>query len=145
MRGHRIRGQDTAVNFAIKQAARRVLAVASTALAIQAAAADQPWPMVTGKVLGQAFANHDFGDGVHFAYQFLEGSELHGMNMGKPAKGRWRVTGSELCWHWTKPSGPEECYQVRQQGHAVRLYLDGQEVLSGNLTLLPANQNEVNR
>ena len=38
---------------------------------------------------------------------------------------------------------PEECYQVRQRGQAVRLYLDGQEVLSGNLTPLPANLKEM--
>jgi len=119
--------------------------VVSVTYAIQVAATEKPWPMVRGMALTQAVTNQDFGDGVHFAYQFLEGGELRGMNMGKPAKGSWRVTGSELCWRWAKPSGPAECYQVRQQGQAVRLYLDGQEVLSGNLTPLSSNQNEVKR
>lgn len=127
----------------ITRAGSWAFAVVSVTFAIQAAAAEKPWPMVRGKALTQAFANQDFGDGVHFAYQFLDGGELRGMNMGKPAQGSWRVTGSELCWRWAKPAGPEECYQVRQQGQAVRLYLDGQEVLSGNLTPLLSHPNEV--
>lgn len=128
-----------------KRATRWMFALASMTLCMPAAVADKPWPSVRGKALAQAFANQDFGDGVHFAYQYLESGEMRGMNMGKPAKGSWQVTGNELCWRWVKPSGPEECYQVRQQGQAVRLYLDGQEVLSGNLTPLSPNQNEVKR
>ncbi len=121
----------------------RWVGVAVLVTAINAAAADRGWVLLQGKVLAQALSNQDFGDGVHFAYQFLSGGELRGMNMGKPARGNWRVIGNELCWHWTRPKEPEECYQVRQRGQAVRLYLDGQEVLSGNLTPLPANLKEM--
>ena len=145
MRGHWVRREGVAVRFGIKQAIKWAFAVASVTSALQVAAAEKPWPMARGKALTQAFSNQDFGDGVHFAYQFLDGGELRGMNMGKPATGSWRVTGSELCWRWAKPSGPEECYQVRQRGQAVRLYVEGQEVLSGNLTPLPSNQDEVKR
>ncbi len=108
-------------------------------------AADNGWVRLRGDALTQAFANQDFGDGVHFAYQFLAGGELHGMNMGKPAQGRWRVSGSQLCWRWAKSKDPEECYEVRQHGPAVRLFLDGQEVLSGSLTPLYPNPTEVPR
>ena len=133
------------MNSSFERAARWTLALASVISANQVAAAEKPWPLVRGKALKQVFSNQDFGDGVHFAHQFLEGGELRGMNMGKPAKGSWRVTDSELCWRWAKPLGPEECYQIRQQGQAVRLYLEGQEVLSGNLTPLSSNQDEVKR
>lgn len=121
------------------------LAVVCMTLAMQVGATEKPWPTLRGASLSQAFTNQDFGDGVHFAYQFLADGELRGMNMGKPAKGIWRTTSSELCWRWVKSSEAEECYQVRQQGPAVRLYLDGQEVLSGNLTPLPPNLHEVKR
>lgn len=133
------------MTFRIKQATRLVLAVISVTSAVQVAVADKAWPILRGVSLTQAFANHDFGDGVHFAYQFLDGGELRGMNMGKAAQGIWRVTGSELCWRWAKSSEGEECYQVRQHGQAVRLYLDAQEVLSGNLAPLSPNQSEVKR
>lgn len=127
------------------RAARWCLAVGTVAAVINAAAADQGWVSLRGKTLTQAFANQDFGDGVHFAYQFLPDGELRGMNMGKPAQGRWRVAGNEICWRWAKSRDPEECYQVRQRGTSVRLFLDGQEVLSGNLTPLPPNPTEVTR
>lgn len=127
------------------RAAGWFLAVGVVAAAFNTAAADQRWVSLRGKALTQTFANQDFGDGVHFAYQFQGDGELRGMNMGKPAQGRWRVTGSELCWRWAKSKDPEECYQVRQRGLAIRLFLDGQEVLSGNLTPLPPNPMEVSR
>lgn len=127
------------------RAARGLLAVGAVVAAFSAAAADKGWVSLRGTMLTQAFANQDFGDDIHFAYQFLSDGELRGMNMGKPAQGRWRVAGSELCWHWAKSKDPEECYQVSQRGPAIRLFLNGQEVLSGNLTPLPHNPTEVTR
>ena len=127
------------------RAMRWAIAVLTTAVALSAMAADKGWVMLRGNALTQAFANQDFGDGVHFAYQFQEGGELHGMNMGKPAQGHWRASGSQLCWRWAKSKDPEECYEVHHHGSAVRLFLDGQELLSGNLTPLPPKPTEVTR
>lgn len=127
------------------RAARWPIAWATLAVALNAIAADKDWVMLRGKTLAQAFANQDFGDGVHFAYQFQQGGELRGMNMGKPAQGHWRVAGNQLCWRWAKSKDPDECYEVRRHGPAVRLFLDGQEMLSGNLTPLPPNPTEVPR
>ena len=127
------------------RAARWIFVVTTMTVALNALAADKGWVTLRGMALTQALANQDFGDGVHFAYQFLAGGELHGMNMGNPAQGRWRVSGSQLCWRWDKSKDPEERYEVRRHGPAVRLFLDGQEVLSGNLTPLPANSMEVTR
>ena len=42
-------------------------------VALNALAADKGWVMLPGMALTQASANQDFGDGVHFAYQFLDG------------------------------------------------------------------------
>lgn len=112
------------------------MGVTAFVAAFGAAAADKDWVLLRGQTLTQAFANQDFGDGVHFAYQFLEGGEMRGMNMGQPARGHWWVAGSALCWRWIKSKDPEECYTARRQGSAVRLFLDKQEVLSGNLTPL---------
>ncbi len=118
--------------------------VAATIMAVvfNATATSNGWVELRGNALTQTFANHDFGDGVHFAYQFMVGGALRGMNMGKPAQGHWRVAGNQLCWHWAKSNDPEECYAVRQQGQAVGLFLEGQEVLSGNLTPLRPNSME---
>lgn len=121
------------------------VAVATMAVVFNATAANKGWVELRGNALTQTIANHDFGDGVHFAYQFLAGGELRGMNMGKPAQGHWRVAGNQLCWRWAKSKDPDECYAVRQQGQAIRLFLVGQEVLSGNLTPLRPNSMEVPR
>ncbi len=114
-------------------------------VALNAIAADKGWGTLRGEVLTHAFANRDFGDGVHFAYQYQENGKLHGMNMGKPGQGHWRVARNQLCWRWARSKDPEECFEVRQHGPAVRLFLDGQEVLSGNLTPLPRKPMEVPR
>lgn len=124
------------------RAVRWLIAVATLAVVFHARATDHSWVTLRGNALTQAFANRDFGDGVHFAYQFLVNGELRGMNMGKPAQGHWRVTGNQLCWRWAKSKDPEECYEVRQQSQAVHLFLDGQEMLSGNLTPPPPNSME---
>ncbi len=125
--------------------ARWPIAVAVMAAALNTIAADKGWGTLRGEALTHAFANQDFGDGVHFAYQFQENGELQGMNMGKPAQGHWRVAGNQLCWRWAKSKDPEECYEVRQHGSAIRLFLDGQEVLSGNMSPLPPKPTEVPR
>jgi hypothetical protein len=109
--------------------------VATIAIALNAMAADKGWVKVRGNALTQAFTNQDFGDGVHFAYQFMAAGELRGMNLGKTAQGHWWVTANEICWRWAK--APEECFEVRMQGTSVRLFLDKQEVLAGKLAPLP--------
>jgi len=114
--------------------ARWLIVLASTAIALHAIAADKRWTKLRGNALTQAFTNQDFGDGVHFAYQFMAGGELRGMNMGKPAQGHWRIKASELCWRWAKTT--EECYEVRRQGQYVHLFVDNQEVLAGKLSSL---------
>jgi len=122
-----------------------ICAVLLSALSVTGAVgAGKSWRLARGSELKAAFGNQELADGVHFAYQFEADGRLTGMNMGKPARGTWRVVAGELCWRWTQPKGPEECYQVRQEGQVVRLYVEGQEVLTGTLTpLVTANMNEV--
>lgn len=111
----------------------------------RAIGAEKSWHLVRGSELKGLFGNQELGDGVHFAYQFEADGGLSGMNMGKPARGIWRTVAGDLCWAWNKPKSPEECYQVRQQGQAVRLFIEGQEVLTGTLTpLAPAKSNPPN-
>lgn len=127
------------------RAAGYPIAVLTMAVALHANAADNRWMTLRGRALIETFANQDLGDGVHFAYQFLAGGELRGMNMGKSAHGHWRIASNELCWRWEKSKDLEECYTVRRHGQAVRLFLDGQEVLSGDLIPLAPNQTAVSR
>ena len=95
---------------------------------------EKAWHGIRGKELQALFADRDLGDGTHYAYQFHRGGHLTGMNMGKAARGTWKVTGQYLCWTWSKRASDEECYEVRQKGHEVRLFLDGYEAFSGTLT-----------
>jgi hypothetical protein len=109
-----------------------------------AAGSEKAWRMVRDGNLHALFADQELGDGVHFANQFYRSGRLTGMNMGKPASGTWKVAGRELCWTWTKPASKEECYEVRQRGHEVRMFLDGYEAFSGTLTTIePSPSNEV--
>lgn len=109
-----------------------------------AAGSEKAWRMLWGSNLQALFADQELGDGVHFANQFYHGGRLTGMNMGKPARGTWKVAGRELCWIWIKPASKEECYEVRQYGHEVRMFLDGYESFSGTLTPIePIPSNEV--
>ncbi|HZX31115.1 MAG TPA: hypothetical protein VFF03_07165 [Rhodocyclaceae bacterium] len=94
------------------------------------------WHRVRGDSLQVLFADQDLGDGVHYAYQFHRDGALSGMNMGKPARGTWKVTGPELCYRWNQAGSEEECYEVRRRGHDVRMFRDGYEAFSGTLTPL---------
>jgi hypothetical protein len=109
-----------------------------------AAGSENTWRAVRGSELQALFANQELGDGVHFANQFYRDGRLTGMNMGKPARGTWKVAGRELCWTWIKPESNEECYEVRQRWREVRIFLDGYEAFSGTLTPIELNpSNEV--
>lgn len=121
------------------RAAYCVIALAITATNICAAESDKNWGILRGDALTQAFANQEFADGIHFAYQFSDNGVVTGMDMGKTVQGRWRVRGNQLCWQWNKSKDPEACYQVRRQGLAVSLITGGQEVLSGTMTPLVAS------
>lgn len=106
------------------------LALAGTTSAGQ----EKAWHAVRGNALQALFADQDLGDGVHYADQFHRDGLLTGMNMGKPARGTWKVSGQYLCYTWTRSGSEEECYEVRQRGHEVRMFRDGYEAFSGTLT-----------
>ncbi|WP_128106539.1 hypothetical protein [Azoarcus sp. DN11] len=122
-----------------RRAMSGLVSVAALLAGCPAQATDHAWPVVRGRALADAFTGQDFGDGVHYAYQFLPSGELRGVDMGEPTRGRWRVTASQLCWRWTYAAGQEECYQVRKQEHHVRLFANSREMLAGTLTPLNAN------
>lgn len=110
--------------------ARRVLLVGSlwmgTALAGN-------WQAVEGDVVRSLFSGMEYGDGVHFAYQFRADGTFSGTEMGEDVRGTWRVTKVAMCWKWTRPPGAEECYRVQKDGAEVRLLRDGYEAWWGKL------------
>lgn len=93
----------------------------------------QGWRPVKGPALAELFAGMELGDGAHFSYRFARDRSFAGTEMGKDVSGRWRVEGDRMCWTWTRPSGPEECYEVERAGTEVRLLRDGYEAWSGRL------------
>ena len=82
------------------------------------------------------FKDKEYGDGVHFAYQFNADGSFTGTEMTKSVSGSWRIRRNELCWKWLRPPEPEECYDVQQDGAHVRLLIHGSEAWNGTLEVL---------
>jgi hypothetical protein len=101
------------------------------------AAEQEHWRPVKGAALRQLFSDKEFADGVHFAYQFKADGTFTGTEMAKAASGSWRVRQDQLCWAWLQPPGPDECYDVQQDGAHVRLLINGSEAWYGTLEKLP--------
>jgi hypothetical protein len=86
----------------MKRAAEAIATAMSAACAVGAIAAEQG-KVVQGEALREMFAEHEFADGVHFAYQFRAGGTFSGTEMAKDVRGTWRLSGQEICWTWTRP------------------------------------------
>ncbi len=97
------------------------------------AAAQEHWRDVRGAALTAMFSNKEFADGVHFAYQFRANGSFTGTEMSKDVSGSWRVRKDAFCWKWLRPTGPNECYEVQQDGPHVRLLINGSEAWYGTL------------
>ena len=111
---------------------RRALLIGALALWAGAGLAEN-WTAVKGETARSLFADKEFGDGVHFAYQFRADGSFTGTEMGKDVRGRWRVTSSEMCWTWTRPPAAEECYGLLKDGADMRLMRNGYEAWYGTL------------
>ena len=111
----------------------RGLVFALAAISLPAPAGGQDWRSVKGDALQKLFADKEFADGVHFAYQFKADRTFTGTEMSKRVSGSWRVRGNDFCWKWLQPPDPEECYAVQQDGTHVRLMLNGSESWFGTL------------
>ena len=72
--------------------------VALMASSFAATADEEHWRDLKGAALRSLFKDKEFGDGVHFAYQFKAGGTFTGTEMSKEVRGAWRVSNNELCW-----------------------------------------------
>ena len=99
-------------------------------------AQQEHWRTVNGVALQSLFKDKEFGDGVHFAYQFKANGTFTGTEMSKPVSGSWQVRDNEFCWKWLRPPGPDECYQVQRDGARVRLMINDSEAWYGTLEAL---------
>ena len=107
-----------------------------------AGAAEAHWQAVTGAPLQTLFRDREYGDGVHFAYQFRRNGTFTGTEMGRSVEGNWRASGNEICWTWRRPRSAEECYRAQKQGVEVRLFANGIEAWNGTLGRLPSDDIE---
>lgn len=104
------------------------------ALSLPASAADkETWRPVRGGSLHALFADKEFGDGVHFAYQLRRDGTFSGTEMGKSVTGSWRTNANRFCMKWLRPPGPDECYQVERDGANLRFMINGSEAWYGRL------------
>ena len=111
-----------------------LLAISLVVVLTAASAEERGWSAVRGNDLRTMFSQREFGDGVHFAYQFRMDGGFSGTEMGKSVKGKWRTTSKQFCWSWTKPPGGEECYDVQRNGNDVRLMSNGSEAFFGKMS-----------
>src|SRR3954468_4485548 len=116
----------------MKRAAEAIATAMSAACTVGAIAAEQG-KVVQGEALRVMFAEHEFGDGAHFAYRFRADGTFSGTEMAKDVRGTWRLRGGEICWTWTRPRGAEECYAARKSGPEVSLFRNGSEQWYGTL------------
>jgi hypothetical protein len=93
----------------------------------------ESWKKVRPTALRELFVEHELGDGVHYAYRFSGDGTFSGTEMAKEVRGKWRVSGREVCWTWIRPPGAEECYVVRKNGAEVSLFRNGTEQWYGTL------------
>jgi hypothetical protein len=103
------------------------------ALACAPVRAEENSKSVKASELRRLFADHELGDGVHYAYQFRADGTFSGTEMAKEVSGKWRVSSREVCWTWIRPPGAEECYTVRRKGSEVSLLRNGMEEWYGTL------------
>jgi hypothetical protein len=99
-------------------------------------AGKEHWRKVNGADLRGLFSEKEFGDGVHWTYQFKGNGTFTGTEMSKAVSGSWQVRESEFCWKWLRPPGPEECYEVQQDGNTVRMLINRSEAWYGTLAPL---------
>jgi len=99
-----------------------------------------PGKPVPAAALRELFAEHEYGDGVHFAYRFRSDGSFSGTEMAKDVRGRWRLRGSEMCWRWTRPPGAEECYEAHKNGAEISLLRNGVEQWYGTLKPIEVNK-----
>jgi hypothetical protein len=114
-----------------------LIMVGALALPCAAIGADKErWRKVSGADLYGLFSEKEFGDGVHWVYQFKGDGTFTGTEMSKAVSGSWQVRENEFCWKWLRPPGPEECYEVQQDGNAVRMLINRSEAWYGTLAPL---------
>jgi hypothetical protein len=74
----------------------------------------------------QAFTGKTFSDDTHFSFRYHPKGLIEGMSMGRKVENKWRVGKDLLCE--TSRIG-ESCYSVWKKGPAVKLVVDGTEVI----------------
>jgi hypothetical protein len=110
-----------------------ILAASMIASSAYGAPEVESWKKVGGTALHELFAERELGDGVHYSYRFSGDGTFAGTEMAKDVRGKWRVSGREVCWTWIRPPGAEECYSVRKNGGEVSLFRNGVEQWYGTL------------
>src|SRR2546427_7786452 len=112
------------------------LLLAAVLVGVAHAQADVGWRGVRGADLRGMFVDHEFADGVHYAFQFRGDGTFTGFDMGKEIRGTWRSAGNEFCWTQRKSIPAEECFGVERRGSQIRFLRDSYEAFSGNVSAL---------
>ena len=89
--------------------------------AVAAPSQAQGFRRLAGPQIVAAFSGKTFSDDVHF-----RDGKISGMSMGRRVANAWRVAKDELC---VTDSFGEACYGVWRKGRALRLAIEGTDVV----------------
>lgn len=101
------------------------LAFATLGLASVAAASDPS--ELTGPQIRAAFAGKVISEGAHWTIYLRPDGRTRSIELGRPHRGRWAITGNELCVTISAGVDPE-CWTVLRQGRSYLLRAHGQDL-----------------
>ncbi|MDI9846438.1 hypothetical protein QM467_00030 [Rhodoblastus sp. 17X3] len=81
---------------------------------------------LTGPQITQALVGRTFSDDIHFSFRYRPKGVIEGMSMGRKVTDKWVIQGNRLC---VTDSFGQSCYVVWKKGAAVKLVVEGTEVI----------------
>jgi hypothetical protein len=94
--------------------------------ALGASPQSEGFRQLTGPQITQAFVGKTFSDDAHFSFRYRPKGVIEGMSMGRKVTDKWVVQGNRLC---VTDSFGQSCYVVWKKGAAVKLVIEGTEVI----------------
>ena len=102
------------------------LALLASSTGLAASPLAEGFKRLAGPQIAGAFAGRTFSDEVHFRFDYGRDGKIAGMSMGREVANTWRVAKDGLC---VTDSFGEACYGVWRKGAAVRLVIEGSDVV----------------
>ena len=118
----------------------RAIAALAWVIAIDGAAAEEPFQKLSGAQIRVQFTGMQLTDGAHWGESYQPGGRLvTEEDRQQKATGTWRVKNDRLCTDFGKDMG-SRCYEVWMSGAKVELRMPGSSEGSVTGVLEPARK-----